>query len=478
MSAERLSGALSQRVIEDILHRGKLYEVGGVVRDRLLGLPDGGKDRDYLVCGLALDDLTRILRRHGKVDLVGRFFGVIKFTEWVTRGGERDARTFDIAMPRVEKSVGVGHQDFAVDFDPTIPVEVDLLRRDFTINAMAVSLSDNTLIDPTGGRRDLAAHVLRIVTPNSFAEDPLRMLRAAQFVARFNLALDPSAYAGMGECAHLIPTISAERIADELTKLLIRAKLPSAGFRLLQSTGALKKFLPELEACVGVSQPGGYHRWDVFEHTLHVIDAAPPSLGLRLACLFHDINKPQTIVITEKKATFYGHEHLGARTARVVMRRLRFPSDLISEVSTLVQRHMFTTQVSSKGLRRLVSRVGVDLIFDLLELRRADVFGQGMGGTVADVDQFEVDIRAELARKAPFGLRDLALDGGDIMREFTLAAGPLIGRILSHLLERVLENPEDNTRERLTVCASDFLANGAPAPVSRDDFDEPSAEKM
>lgn len=452
---------LSQDTVDDILTRGRIYEVGGAVRDRFLAPDLKVKDRDYLVTGIPYDDLTSLLRRHGRVDLVGRSFGVIKFTEH-----RRDQSfTFDVALPRREHSTGVGHKDFAVDFDPQLPVEVDLTRRDFTINAMAVALDNEQLIDPLGGLADLNEQRLRMTSPDSFSEDPLRMLRAIQFAARFEFDIEPATFAAIQAQASLIRTVSAERINEELVKLLTRSERPSIGFRFLHQSGLLGEILPELEACVGVAQPGGFHAYDVFEHTVRCIDACDKRLLLRLAALFHDIDKPLCKRLTDDGATFYGHETVGAETARRVMARLRFSNDLTDQVVTLVDRHMFTTAVTDKGLRRLVRKVGVDLIFDLLDLRRADVVAQGMGGRTDDVDVFESQIREELLRKPPFSYTDLALDGRDIMSMFGIGQGPLVGKILEYLLEQVLDNPENNTRESLETLARKYYqvrsVNGA-----------------
>ncbi|PWB75838.1 polynucleotide adenylyltransferase [candidate division GN15 bacterium] len=445
---------LSQETIDEILRCGRIYEVGGVVRDRFLTQDAPAKDRDYLVTGIHYDELTAILRQFGKVDLVGKSFGVIKFTQRRTNG----YHTFDISLPRREHSTGVGHKDFAVTYDPSIPVEMDLTRRDFTINAMAWALDSNRLVDPLNGMTDLKHRQIRMTSEESFTEDPLRMLRAIQFAARFEFEIEPETFAAITRHATLVATVSAERIAEELNKLLTLAKRPSDGFRLMHQSGLLIQVLPELEACVGVEQPGGYHRYDVFEHILRTIDATQPKLRLRLAALFHDIRKPQHRRLVEDGATFYGHEAGGARTTIDVMNRLRYSKDLSAEVATLVDRHMFTTEVSDKGLRRLIRRVGLDLIFDLLALRRADVFAQGMGGTTEDVDVMERRINEEIERKAPFGLKDLALSGSDIMTLFDIPPGPMVGRILDHLMEKVLDQPEDNTREKLEQYARDLYA--------------------
>lgn len=446
---------LSQEAISHILQHGRLYEVGGAVRDRFLETETVG-DRDYLVTGIPYRDLTEILEHYGRVDLVGRSFGVIKFTQF-RRSGQY---TFDITLPRREVSTGAGHKDFDVHFDPFLSIEEDLLRRDFTINAMAMMLTDPThsgeLIDPLGGLADLKNRQLRMTTPESFLDDPLRMLRAVHFAARFEFLIEPDTFRAMRRHAERITTVSAERIAEELNKLLIRSKRPSEGFRMMQTSGLLAHIMPELEQCVGVEQPGGYHKYNVFEHTLHCIDACQPRLRLRLAALFHDITKPRARRLTDTGATFYGHEVTGSKVAEEVLNRLRYPKELIQQVSRLVERHMFTTDVTDKGLRRLVKRVGQDLIFDLLDLRRADVVAQGMGGTTEDVDRFEADIRAELAKKPPFSLTDLAIGGRQVMEMFDLSPSPAVGDILDHLLESVLDNPELNTPDTLASLAREY----------------------
>jgi len=448
--------------------RGRIYEVGGAVRDRFLLKEKSTKDRDYLVTGVPYDDLTKILKGHGRVDLVGRSFGVIKFTEF--RGGKQ--HTFDITLPRREYSTGTGHTDFKVDFDPDLKVEDDLLRRDFTINAMAYSLSDDELVDPLNGRGDLERRQLRMVHDASFEDDPLRMLRAVQFSARFGFEIEPNTFAAMKKHAALMSTVSSERIAEELNKLLELSDKPSDGLRLMQTSGLLDQVLPELVSCVDVDQPGGYHKYDVFEHTLHVIDASPANLRLRWAALFHDITKPQHRRLVENGATFYGHEVSSARVARSVLGRLKYPKEFIKDVSTLVERHMFTTDVTDKGLRRLVKRVGVDLIFDLLDLRRADVSGQGMGGKTDDVDVFESDIRAELDKKPPFSISDLALDGHAVMEMFKIEPGRKVGEILDYLMERVLDDPSLNTPDQLATLAEEYYSKNSDSNNSYKESDE------
>ncbi|MCK4224917.1 MAG: HDIG domain-containing protein [candidate division Zixibacteria bacterium] len=452
---EKIAG-LSDQIIKAILQKGKVYEVGGAVRDKYISpiLPD--KDKDYLITGIPLDELCSLLSGFGKVDLVGKSFGVIKFLPFKKFNGEH---VFDIALPRKEYSTGPGHKDFKVEYDHNLRVDDDLSRRDFTINAMAEDLSTGELVDPLNGRKDIKRRLIRITNPNSFRDDPLRMLRGVQFAARFEFELEEETLQSLQKNADLISTISAERIQEELNKLLTKAKYPSAGFRLMQKVGLLEKILPELAGCVGVDQPGGYHAYDVFEHSIMTVDFAPRDLVLRLAALFHDVSKPETKVPTQDGATFYGHEKRGARVARKVLQRLRYSNQIIEQVTLLVDKHMFTTGVTDKGVRRLIRKMGEELVFPLLELRRADVAAQGKGGSTKDVDELEERIRLELERKPPFGLKDLEVKGNDIMDTFNIPPSPLVGQVLNYLLELVLDNPELNQKTRLMKEAKFFLKN-------------------
>ena len=465
MTMEKITG-LSKEIIREILTKGGIYEVGGTVRDKYISpiLPD--KDKDYLVTGIPMDDLCSLLAKFGKVDLVGKSFGVIKFLPLSAEGGSASGRkkydgenVFDIALPRKEYSTGPGHKDFKVEFDHNLRVEDDLSRRDFTINAMAEDLSTKKLVDPLGGKKDIKKRLIRITNPNSFKDDPLRMLRAVQFAARFEFELEEKTYQNLCENVDLISTVSAERIQEELNKLLLKAKYPSTGFRLMQRTGLLEKIFPELKAGIEVDQPGGYHAYDVFEHAIQTVDYAPRELVIRLAALFHDVSKPECRELTQDGSTFYGHDKKGSRVTKRILERLRYSNEVIEKVTLLVDKHMFTTGVTDKGVRRLIRKMGTELVFSLLDLRRADVVAQGKGGDTRDVDELEEKIRLEIERKPPFGLKDLEVNGNDIMSKFNLQPSPLIGQILNHLLEIVLDDPDLNKKEILLKEAEFFLKN-------------------
>ncbi len=474
---------LPGKVIEAINARGQLYEVGGAVRDRIrygmdphTGRLDPGRfwsytpeETDYLATGMPMEELIDILSIFGRTELVGKSFGVVKFRVEVS---DRQARLVDLALPRRERSTGIGHRDFEIDYDPELPIEQDLGRRDFTVNAMARPLYAHEklldIIDPHGGMADIRARLVRMVGPKAFEEDPLRMLRACQFAARFEYALEEGTYQAISRHAGLISAVSPERVRMELDKMLLKAERPSVGLWLMQRSGLLKLLLPELEEGVGCSQPGGFHRYSVFEHSIRAVDFIPRThpqcLALRLAALLHDVSKPRCRQMAGGAATFYGHERVGEQAARSVLERLRYPRDLTDEVCLLVRRHMFAIPETERGLRRLISKVGVERIYDLIELRRADIRAQGRDQEAGDpaLEHLEQAVTEEIHHHPPFTLRDLAVDGRDLMAEFRLPSGPEIGWLLEQLLEQVLDDPRRNTREKLLDEAARLLSRPQP----------------
>lgn len=436
---------------------GSLYEVGGAIRDALLGLAI--KDRDYLVTGIPIDTLTTILRPCGDVSLVGKSFGVVKF-----RPHDLAEQTFDIAIPRKEMSTGVGHRDFHVTYDHTLPVEVDLARRDFTINAMARNVADGQLLDPFHGTSDLHARILRQVFPNAFLEDPLRLLRAIQFAARFGLQMEPQTAEALRTHAPLIATVSAERIIEEIGKLF-RAEHPSAGFYLMAASGLLEPLFPELAACQGVAQAKQKDD-DVFHHTMRVLDAARRDahiahrgdLTLLFAALYHDVGKPQTRRFdpAEGRVTFFGHQLVSKRIAKRRLRDLKVEMLGVDPrvVCRLVEYHMFETKAhfTEKAIRRFIHKVGPDLIGLLLDLRLADNRGGKYPEGIKGVVRLRERITRELAKQPPFGPKDLVITGHDLMA-LGIPAGPAMGSTIKVLVIRCVDDPSLNTREQLLPLA-------------------------
>lgn len=441
--------------VSDILNRGgEVYLVGGCVRDTLLELPL--KDLDLIVTKIPFDELTQLLKKQGRVNLVGKSFGIIKF-----KPRENPDQELDIALPRKETSTGSGHRDFEVHFDPNLPLKDDLYRRDFTINAMARDLHTDSLIDPFGGQNDLKNKLIRTVFENSFVEDPLRLMRAVQFAARLGFGIEESTWEQMRKHAKLIRTVAPERIIEEVRKLFAAPK-PSLGFDIMRDTGLLHHVFPDVERMLGVTQPKKNNE-DVYTHTMKVLDAArsagelekPGDINIMFSALFHDAGKPKTRRENQdnpQDVTFHNHQIISRGIVRRWLKDFKATTVGVDPelVCHLVDSHMFETKEfhNEKALRRFIRKVGPDHVFDLLDLRLADKKGGRYPQKVFGILKLRERIREELNRKPPFTPKDLALGGHDIMN-MGFAPGPVIGVIQKFLLEKVLEVPELNTKEDL-----------------------------
>jgi putative nucleotidyltransferase with HDIG domain len=441
------------------LPEGSLYAVGGRVRDELRRELQGAalplKDLDYVVTGLALPELEVRLAKAGRVDVVGASFSVLKFTA----GNE----TVDVALPRRERSSGVGHRDFEVQSGPEVSLESDLARRDFRMNMLARALPSGQLIDPYGGEADIRARRIDILSEAAFEEDPLRMLRAAQFAARFEYAVTPRLRDAMSAAAPLVTTVSAERVQDELTKLLMQGPRPSTGLDLLRETGVLQYLWPELLEGFGVEQ-NEWHAFDVWRHLLESADAAPiGDLSVRLAALLHDVGKPRT----KDGPHFYRHELVGAGMAVAMLDRFRFPSATVRTVENLVRQHMYSTdpQLSDAAVRRFIRRVGPESIERLFALRHADIAGSGLPKRGDHNERFEERVRDELSKEHPFSITDLRIGGDEIIAALErrgeaphgFAGDERVGAALHWLFEQVTDEPERNERSLLLQLLEQYL---------------------
>ena len=446
--------------LSTILPPGSLYAVGGRVRDELRAEIDGiertVKDLDYVVTGITQEELRERLASIGRVDLVGALFSVLKLT--------RDGMTVDVALPRRERSTGHSHRDFDVQGGPDVPLEDDLARRDFRMNMIARSLPSGEIIDPFGGTDDIRAHRIDILTPRTFEEDPLRMLRAAQFAARFSYALSESANEAMRLAAPLAATISAERVADELNKLLSLAPKPSTGFEILRRTGVLAHVWPELLEGVGIEQ-NEWHAYDVWFHGMASLDATPPGDALlRLAALLHDVGKPRT----KDGPHFYRHEQVGADLARGMLLRLRFPNETVQTVEHLVRQHMYGQDptLTDAAIRRFIRRIGVTHLARQFALRHADIVGSGLPKRDDSNERFEARVWAEVRRKPAFSIADLRVGGQDVIDALQRAGvvgaayrgDARVGEILRWLFEQVTDEPERNDRQTLLALLDQHVA--------------------
>ncbi|MEZ5177425.1 MAG: CCA tRNA nucleotidyltransferase [Acidimicrobiales bacterium] len=424
-----------------------LYLVGGIVRDLLLGR-ELGPEADI--------DLTTPARP----DVVKAVAGPLADALWTqgerfgTIGVKVGERTFEITTHRAE-SYDPESRKPEVSFGDDIAE--DLSRRDFTVNAMALRVPEPDLIDPFGGAADLAAGRLRTpLSPEvSFTDDPLRMLRAARFIAGYGLSPDADLVAAVRANAERLQIVSAERIRDELDKLLVVPD-PSAGLWFVVDTGLADLFLPELSA-MRLEQDPIHHHKDVLAHTLAVVAKTEPERIVRLAALLHDVGKPKTRSFGDGGVTFHHHEVVGARMARDRMQALKYPTDVVEAVRLLVYLHLrfhtYGMGWTDAAVRRFVRDAG-DQLDRLIELTRCDVTTRNKRKAdrlAARMDELERRI-AELGAEEELKAMRPDLDGRQVMEHLGLGPGRQVGEALAHLLElRLDEGPlgEEEALRRL-----------------------------
>lgn len=350
-------------------------------------------------------------------------------------------------------------------------LDEDLSRRDFTINALAISISqtvlskinfstdadiitlksdDYQIIDNHQGVVDLkSGSIATVGNPHKrFQEDALRMLRAVRFSVQLNMQIESETFDAIITNAQLLEHISFERISDEFLKML-QSEYPKESILILDETGLLKYIIPELLDGKGVMQ-GGHHTTDVWTHNLDALGECP-SLDpiVRLATLLHDIAKPHTYKEINGKPTFYNHEIIGSRVAKKIAQRLKLSKAEIERIFILVRYHMFYYQPENTdaSIRRFMKKVGLENIDDILDLREADRLGSGARKTSWRLEEMKERMVQQLHQ--PFSITDLAINGTDIMQHCNIKPGPQLGKILNELFELVLENPELNTKEKL-----------------------------
>ena len=412
------------------------FIVGGSVRDALLG----SDPSDYDITTNALPEEIEEVFRDFKTILVGREFGTIVIVQ--------KESNVEITTYRIEEEYIDGRRPSSVSFSSDI-VE-DLKRRDFTINAMAYSRKRG-LIDPFGGREDLKRGIIRTVghPKERFLEDHLRILRCVRFSTRLQFNIEEETLKACREMAELLDKISAERIREELFKILLSDK-PSIGIRLLLRLNILEIIIPELIETVYFNQYNPHHEFDVFNHTLCVVDSAPPIIETRLAALFHDIGKPRTLTLDEEGiGHFYGHQDVSRDMSKKILRRLKAPNDIIDVVGVLVKEHMTQhNDYSKKGLKRLINRVGKDNINALLDLQKSDMSCTSTGRDTSSIENRRSEIKQIIDEDEPVEKKQLDINGNDIVN-LGYKQGRLIGEILDYLLEIVLEKPELNKKQTL-----------------------------
>lgn len=423
------------RAIRD--HGGRAVVVGGFVRDRLLG--NEAKDLDLEVFGLEAVPLRELLAGFGPVNIVGEAFTVYKIG------------AIDVALPRRESKSGRGHRGFIVAGDPMMSFADAARRRDFTINAIGWNPLTDEYLDPWGGRGDLEARVLRAVDPAAFPDDSLRVLRAAQFAARFECEIAEETRA---LCRTINPTdLPAERIWGELEKLLLRARRPSRGLKVMLDLGTIDRLFPEIKALVGCEQEPDWHpEGDVWVHTLLVVDEArsriddlphAEQVAIMLGAVLHDLGKPLTTARVEGRIRSLNHEEAGVVPATRVLDRLKVHTldgyDVRRQVLGMVAHHLkpgmwhkSRNPVGDGAFRRLAQKVDLKL---LARLAKADCLGRTRGFNCSAMDWFLDRARRLGVEHAP--PKPILL--GRYLLELGVDPGPRMGEILRHVYERQLD---------------------------------------
>lgn len=447
--------------------KATVFLVGGAVRDAIL--KRSTKDYDFVVRGVASETLEGFLKRRGHVDLVGKTFGVFKFSprERLPKGVEPP---LDIALPRTEHAFMTGgYRDFRFKSNPQLAIEKDLVRRDFTINALAVDLKTQQLIDPTGGLADLGAEKLRAVGVPSkrFKEDFSRLLRALRFACQLGFAIEPKTWTAL---KRLVPRLMSQKLPREVAaKELIKAFLasPPKALDLLDMSGAAQELLPELLAMKRCPQSPQYHsEGSVWNHTHLALETIgspawhkvfgkkSATAELVFAVLLHDVGKPKTIQKTHEhrvwKYTYYGHDHVGARIAETVSRRLKLSAydGLIdsSRLAWLVRWHLLGLETTVRSMRdatieKYFLNPALDPQGTLEKLIFCDYHGSIPKKNIKHVKGFELlHRRIERIRKRGYGKagQKLLANGHDVMRILKLPSGKRIGKVLETLRDAQL----------------------------------------
>ena len=423
------------------------YAVGGCVRDGLRGQAP----QDWDICTSAKPQETAACFASDRVLLTGERFGTVT----VLRGGE----SYEITTFRAETGYSDSRHPDSVAFLPEL--RGDLMRRDFTVNAMAAD-ADGRVTDLFGGQDDLKSGVIRCVgePAERFSEDALRILRGLRFASRFGFSVAPETAAAMHAERLRLRQVSQERLHKELCGLLVGRD----AVRVMDEFfDVLCVILPELAPLRGFEQYNPHHRSDVWQHTLCVGEGVPAQEPLRLAALLHDVAKPDTFCFDKNLVGhFPGHDIAGAAVAERILKRLHCDSRTVREVTELIRQHMRPLQpVTERSMRRLLAAVGPEQARRLLILRQADRMGKGTEDETAlraQVAQAEALLDALLAEDACFSLRQLAVTGRDLIA-LGIAPGKRLGRILDALLQAVIAGTLPNERDALRAVACDFAQN-------------------
>ncbi len=433
------------KFIIDRLHDAgyEAYAVGGCVRDSILGRePD---DWDITTSAKPME-VKRLFRptidtglQHGTVTVL------------------KDHVGYEVTTYRIDGIYEDGRHPKGVTF--TSDLKEDLLRRDFTINAMAYN-DEEGLIDEYGGLADIENKVIRCVgdPKERFTEDALRMMRAVRFAAQLGYKIDDDTREAVKELYPRLDMISAERIQIELCKLITSDN--PAHLRIAYELGITSVVLPEFDRCMKQEQHHIHHCYSVGEHILHAMENTEPDRTLRYTMLFHDIAKPQCRVVDEEgKEHYYGHDVVSAELSHDIMKRLKFDNDTLKKVETLVRNHDLSVSDDHRAVRRAMNKLGKDMFPLLIKVKHADVLAQSdymRQEKLSHLARLEKIYNDIIEKDQGTQISDLMIDGSDIIA-LGVTTGPGIGEILKQLLELVLDDPEINNKERLLTEAKKLI---------------------
>jgi tRNA nucleotidyltransferase (CCA-adding enzyme) len=416
----------------------QIFVVGGAVRDMLLKRPV--KDWDFTT-NLTPEEMAKLFPKNGFCNNAYGTFSVVG----------KNKEIFEITTFRTERGYSDKRHPDQISWGENI--EEDLSRRDFTINALALNLGTKTkvLVDLFGGRDDLKNELIKAVgePDKRFKEDALRMLRAVRIATELGFTIEKETLKSIRENAQLIKEVAGERIREEIFRILLAAQA-AKGFQLLKDSGLLKEIMPELLEGEGIVQKG-HHIYDVWIHNLKALENCESNDPVtKLACLLHDVGKPVVVKGEGPERTFHNHEMAGAKMAVNIGKRLRLSKKDLDKLYRLVRWHMFSTAEvqTDKAVRRFIRHVTPEYVDEMIKLRRADRLGSGAKETSWRWELFKN--RVVEVQKQPFSIKDLKVNGEDVMRILKIKPGRMVGEVLNRLFAEVEEEPSLNNKTVLT----------------------------
>ncbi|MCL2248541.1 MAG: CCA tRNA nucleotidyltransferase [Oscillospiraceae bacterium] len=423
----------------------KAYAVGGCIRDSVMGK----KPKDWDICTSALPEKTMEIFKSETVIPTGLHHGTVSLL--------LSGKLYEITTFRTDGVYSDNRRPDTVSF--VTDLKADLSRRDFTINALAYNPSEG-LIDPFSGIKDIERKMIRCVgdADKRFTEDALRIMRALRFSSKLSFEIEPITQEAIKRNRKLLQNIAVERIAVELDGLLIGGNVAEI---LTGYSEVLEVLIPEITPMIGFEQNNSYHHLDVWKHTVKAVESVPPDRILRLTMLFHDIAKPQCYSETNGGGHFYGHPKVSSEMARKILRRLKYDTRTIKTVTELIYYHDTDIALSEKSVKRWLRKLGEKNLRMLCSAKRADALAKSkerLNSQIEEIETIEKLIDKIIVEESCFSLKDLAITGKDLI-DHGIPEGGLIGEVLNELLEMVIDEKSENTREELLKNVTKLLKN-------------------